>query len=162
MIVCLIVAASENGVIGKANQLPWHIPEDLKYFKMVTSGKTVIMGRKTFESIGRPLPNRRNIVITRQADFRPQGIEVVSSIAVALSAAEKSSAPNDEVFIVGGGEIYRESLGFVRRAYVTEVHQQIEGDAFFPLEQVKKEFKLVSRKDFSNPVPFSFMVYERS
>jgi dihydrofolate reductase len=162
MVVCLIVAASENGVIGKANQLPWHIPEDLRYFKTVTSGKTVIMGRKTFESIGRPLPNRRNIVITRQADFKPDGVEVVSSLAAALSSAEKTSAALDEVFIVGGGEIYRESLGAVRRAYVTEVHQTIDGDAFFPLDQLKKEFQLISRKDFSNPLPFSFMVYERS
>jgi dihydrofolate reductase len=162
MIVCLIVAVSENGVIGKSNQLPWHISEDLKYFKTVTSGKTVVMGRRTFESIGRPLPNRRNIVITRQSDFRHQGVEVFSSVAAALTSAETSSAPSDEVFIVGGGEIYRESLAAVQRAYVTEVHQRIEGDAFFPLEQLKREFKLISRKDFSNPVPFSFMVYERS
>ena len=162
MILCLIVAAAENGAIGKNNQLPWNIPEDLKYFKAVTSGKTVIMGRKTFESIGRPLPQRRNLVISRRADFKPAGVEVFASLADALAAGAQQAGVQEEVFVVGGGEIYRESLPQIKRAYVTEIHQAIEGDAFFPLDQVKKEFQLVSRKDFSNPVPFSFMVYERS
>ena len=161
MVLCLIVASTDGGVIGKSNQLPWHLPEDLKYFKEVTLGKTIIMGRKTFESVGRPLPKRRNYVITRQPEFKPEGVEVFSSLSEALSAAEKSSKSQDEVFIVGGGEIYRESLPLVKRAYVTEIHQAFEGDATFPLESVRKEFKVISRKDFSNPLPFSFMVYER-
>jgi len=155
------VASTDDGVIGKSNQLPWHIPEDLKYFKEVTLGKTIIMGRKTFESVGRPLPKRRNWVITRQSQFKPEGVEVFSSLAAAVKTAEESSAADDEVFIVGGGEIYRESLPWVKRAYVTEIHRSFEGDAYFPLESVRKEFKVISRKDFSNPLPFSFMVYER-
>lgn len=128
MIISIVVAIAENRAIGKNNQLLWHLPADLKHFKQITSGHTVIMGRKTYDSIGKPLPNRRNIVITRQKGLSLEGVEVVNSLteAIALCKAE------NEVFLIGGAEIYKTALPLTQKIYLTTVHQSFEADAFFP------------------------------
>ena len=134
MKLCLIVAVSRNGVIGRDNQLPWHLPEDLKFFKTVTMGKPILMGRKTFESIGRPLPGRTNIVITRDPDWHSPGVEVAGSLEAALQLGEKacSAVGEEEVMVIGGEQIYRLSLPLADRLYLTQVDAEIEGDAYFP------------------------------
>ena len=128
MRLSIIVAMSENRVIGRNNQLPWHLPADLKRFKQLTTSHTIVMGRKTFDSIGKPLPNRRNIVITRDRAFQALGVEVAHSLdeAVALTKHE------EEVFIAGGAEIFREAASGADRMYITLVHAQVDGDVFFP------------------------------
>lgn len=123
----MIVAHARNGVIGNAGTMPWHIPEDLKHFKTVTTGAAVIMGRKTFESIGRALPGRKNIVITRQAGYAAQGCIVVPNLASALTAAGK-----ERCFVIGGGEIYRQALPQADRLWVTEIEASPAGDTTFP------------------------------
>src|SRR6201996_4288282 len=127
MIVSIIVAIGENNAIGKGNQLLWHMPNDLKHFKDITSGRTIIMGRKTFDSVGKPLPKRRNIVVTRQ-DITIPGCEVVKSIdeGLALCAGE------DEVFIGGGAEIYKLAMAKTDRIYLTIIHKVFDADTFFP------------------------------
>ncbi|MDD2584775.1 MAG: dihydrofolate reductase [Bacteroidales bacterium] len=138
--ISIIVATSLNNAIGRNNQLLWHISEDLKYFKKITSGHTVIMGRKTWESIGRPLPNRRNIVISRSQNIFLEGAEVYSSLKDALKAANKSEGPcgsqkidSEEVFIIGGGQIYKQALPIADKLYLTIVNETIEdADTFFP------------------------------
>ena len=137
MKVALIVALAKNHTIGCNNQLPWHLPEDLAHFKSVTMGKPIIMGRKTFDSIGRPLPGRINIVITRQANYRPQGVYPVTGLREALKLAENVLAERgwpsvEEVMIIGGEQIYRQALPLADRLYLTRVDAEIEGDAFFP------------------------------
>lgn len=162
MILCAIAAMSKNRVIGKNQNLPWHIPEDLKYFKQVTSGKTIIMGRKTFESVGRPLPNRRNIVLTRQSDFQAEGVETFSDLSAALAQLKMELPSNEEVFIVGGAQIYREALPYTRRLYLTLIDKEFDGDTFFPELDLEEEFKLISRKDSSlDELKFSFVVADR-
>lgn len=128
MIVSLVAAMAENRVIGRAGSLPWHLPKDLQHFKRITLDHTVIMGRKTFEEIKRPLSNRRNVVISRNPAFRPAGVTVVPDLdeALALGATEQ------EVFVIGGGEIYRLALPRADRLYLTVVHAQVEGDTLFP------------------------------
>lgn len=128
MIVSIVVAIAENNAIGKNNQLLWHLPTDLKHFKQITSGHTIIMGRKTFDSIGKPLPNRRNIVITRSADMEIPGTEVVNSVDQALALC----ATEEEVFIVGGAEIYKIAMDKTDKIYLTRVHARYEADAYFP------------------------------
>ncbi|SMC58892.1 dihydrofolate reductase [Pedobacter nyackensis] len=128
MIVSAVVAIAENNAIGKDNQLLWHLPADLKHFKQITSGHTIIMGRKTYDSIGKPLPNRRNIVITRTAGLLIPGVEVTGNIEDALALC----ANEDEVFIIGGAEIYKTTLAVTDRIYLTRVHENYEADAFFP------------------------------
>jgi dihydrofolate reductase len=159
MTVSSVVAISENHVIGKDNKLLWYLPNDLKHFKDITSGHTVIMGRKTFDSVGKPLPRRRNIIITRQ-DISIEGCEVVKSIEAALDLCKDE----EEVFIVGGAEIYRQSMHLTDRIYLTIVHKEFEGDSFFP-EIDKKEWKEVSHEDFEadekNSIPYSFITLER-
>ena len=123
----MVVAIAKNNAIGKDNQLLWHLPKDLKHFKEITSGHTIIMGRKTYESVGKPLPNRRNIIITRQ-NITIEGCEVVNSIEDAL----KLCAGEDEVFIVGGAEIYKQAMALTDRIYLTIVHHEFEGDTYFP------------------------------
>src|SRR5579859_531301 len=118
MSLSLIVAVAENGVIGRDNALPWHIPEDLRYFKQVTSGKTVIMGRKTFQSIGRPLPNRVNIVVTRDPDFGAEGVTIAHSLDDALS-----KAGDGEAMVIGGSSLFLEALPRADRFYLTEIHR---------------------------------------
>ncbi|MEH6544068.1 MAG: dihydrofolate reductase [Porticoccaceae bacterium] len=132
--VSLIVAVSNNGVIGVKNQLPWHLPEDLKYFKAVTMGKPIVMGRKTFESIGRPLPGRSNIVVTSSQNWHSPGLEVCHSLEAALELARRLAAASgmDEVMVIGGEQIYRQSINLADRIYMTKVNVDMEGDAFFP------------------------------
>ncbi len=133
MTVALIVAAARNGVIGRNNELPWRLPEDLKYFKAVTLGKPVIMGRKTHESIGRPLPGRLNIVVSRQArESQSSDLHWVTGIETALELARRERPDADEIIIMGGEEIYRQSLPLADRVYLTRVDLEVEGDAHFP------------------------------
>ncbi|UTW44768.1 dihydrofolate reductase [bacterium SCSIO 12696] len=139
MNICLIVAMARNGTIGRNNQLPWHLSGDLRYFKAVTMGKPVIMGRKTWESIGRPLPGRTNIVVTRQAGWCPEGenmaaVKVANSLDAALELAQQVAAADgvSELMVMGGGEIYRQALPLADRLYITEVDADVEGDAHFP------------------------------
>lgn len=156
MSVALIAAVADNGCIGKKNQLPWYIPEDLKRFKQLTAGKVVLMGRKTWESLPekfRPLPNRVNVVITRQGNFSvPAGVEVFSDIP---SALEKHSSA--DVFIIGGAEIYKQTMAKADSLHITEVKQTIDGDAFFPAID-KTIWKEISRENFST---FSFVTYAK-
>jgi dihydrofolate reductase len=134
MKLSLIVAVSRNGVIGLDNQLPWHLPEDLKYFKSVTMGKPIVMGRKTYDSIGRPLPGRTNIVITRDPSWHADGVMVAQSLESALDMGSKASAEAgvEEVMVIGGEQIYRMTLPAADRLYLTQVDADVEGDAFFP------------------------------
>jgi dihydrofolate reductase len=162
----LIAAVAENGCIGINNKLPWYLPEDLKYFKAVTSGKPVIMGRSTYESLGRPLPNRTNIVITRNPDFHAaDGVKIVHSLDDALKIADSVAyiADNDEVVIIGGAQIYAEALPRVQRLYLTEVKKQVAGDAFFPAWN-KNDWAEIDRKQHHYEpalLDYSFVVYER-
>jgi dihydrofolate reductase len=126
----IIVAVAQNQVIGHNNQLIWHLPEDLKMFKRLTTGHPIIMGRKTFESIGKPLPNRTSIIITTNTDFSVEGCITVHSLAEAIAEAKKIE--HTEAFIIGGAEIYRLALPFADKIYLTEVHHCFEGDTFFP------------------------------
>ncbi|MGZ3754762.1 MAG: dihydrofolate reductase [Mucilaginibacter sp.] len=159
MIVTIVVAIAENNAIGKDNKLLWYLPNDLKHFKTITTGHTVIMGRKTYESVGKPLPNRRNIIITRQ-NITIDGCEVVNSIEAALALCSLEN----EVFIVGGAEIYRQAMPLTNRIYLTIVHQEFEADTFFPTI-VANEWKEVYREDHEpdnkNLIPYSFITFER-
>ncbi len=146
MIISLIVAASENNAIGKNNQLLWHLPNDLKFFKNTTWGMPVIMGRKTFESVNRPLPGRINIVITRQADWEAAGVTVARDLQDALKKAAETNCK--EAFVIGGGEIYKWALSITDIIYLTRVHVQMEGDTFFPLIN-EANWELESTQDFS-------------
>lgn len=128
----ILVAMAKNRVIGKSNQLPWHLPADLKHFKLLTMGQTIVMGRKTYESIGRPLPGRENIIITRQLGYEVPGATVVNSLQDALLICEESSAFNRESFIIGGEKLYRQTLDICQRMYVTEIQSDFDGDVFFP------------------------------
>ncbi len=161
----IIVAVAENGVVGRDNGLPWHLPEDLKYFKKMTLGKPVVMGRKTYESIGRPLPERRNIVVSRQSGYAPHGVEVVASLPAALALAVAGAAPVEEVMVIGGAQIYREALPLADRLYVTEVHASVEGDAHFPAVDWT-QWRECSRTRYEasekNPYCYSFAVYNRN
>jgi dihydrofolate reductase len=129
MLISLIVAMAKNRVIGRGNQMPWHLPADLRHFKSVTLGKPVIMGRKTFESIGRPLPGRRNVVISRNANWHADGVESVNSLDAALALVQDA----DEVMIIGGGQLYREALPLAQRLYLTHIELPVsDADTWFP------------------------------
>ncbi len=158
--ISLIVAASANNVIGAQGELPWKLSDDLKRFKQVTMGKPIVMGRKTWDSIGRPLPGRQNIVITRQAGFVAPGCDVVASKAAAIAAA--GDAP--ETMIIGGSQVYELFLPDAARVYLTRVHADIAGDAFFP-ELDGEEWRLVAEErhpaDERNEFDFSFRQYAR-
>jgi dihydrofolate reductase len=159
MIVTIVVAIAENNAIGKNNQLLWYLPADLKHFKNITTGHTVIMGRKTYESVGKPLPNRRNIIITRQ-DITIEGCEVVKSIEDALALC----ADEEEVFIIGGAEIYRQSMRLTNRIYLTVVHQKFDADSFFPeihYEEWMETEQEDHEPDEKNKLPYSFITLER-
>lgn len=167
MKLAIIVAAAKNGVIGRNNQLPWHLPQDLKYFKAVTLGKPVIMGRKTYESIGKPLPGRTNIVITRNKDWvAAEGVVVTNSFEQALIEAQKvqdsEASSLDEVMVIGGAEIYRSALQFADRIYLTRVDVEPEGDAFFEAPD-EAEWGLESKAagDKAASVPHEFLVFDR-
>ncbi len=128
MIISIVVAIAENNAIGKANKLLWHLPADLKHFKTITTGHPVIMGRKTYDSVGKPLPNRRNIVITRDTTLRLPGVEVVNTLDAAIVLCEGA----EEVFIVGGAEIYKMAMPLTDRIYLTIVRAVFDADTFFP------------------------------
>ncbi|WP_298418651.1 dihydrofolate reductase [uncultured Kordia sp.] len=158
----LIVAAAENHIIGKDNQLIWHLSDDLKRFKKLTSGHYIIMGRKTFESFPKPLPNRTHVVITRQKDYQvPEGVIIVNSIQDAIEIA---TANDNEPFVIGGGEIYKQALPYATKIELTRVHHEFEGDTFFPeidLTAWKEVANTFHKKDEKHEYEFSFITYER-
>ena len=163
MIISLVVAASENNAIGKNNQLLWHLPKDMKFFKNVTWAMPVVMGRKTFESMGsKPLSGRKNIVITRKPDWKAEDVSVVNSVDAAVALANELNYK--EVFIIGGGEIYMIAFERANKIYMTRVHKELEGDTYFPVIE-KNDWKLVNNTD--NPADekhayaFSFQLWER-
>lgn len=158
MIVSVIIAASENNVIGKDNKLPWHLPADLKYFKNLTMGHHVIMGRKTYESIGKILPGRTFIIVTRQKEYKVGGAFVVHSIREAIQTAEK--AGESEVFVIGGAEIIHESLPLVDKLYLTRIHADVDGDTYLSLPETVEwieENKTSYEKDEKHAYAFSFL-----
>ena len=161
MILSLIVAAAENNVIGKDNKLPWHLPDDLKRFRALTRGKAVIMGRKTFESIGHPLPDRLNIVVSRHLEVAPAGCSLASSLTAALELARGES---DEVFVIGGAELFGLALPLADRLYLTRVHGKIDGDVFLP-EIDFSEWREVADEehvqDDTHAYGFVFLDYQR-
>ena len=158
--ISLIAAMARNRIIGKDNDMPWHLPADLAHFKRVTMGKPVIMGRRTYESIGFPLPGRKNVVITRNADYAPEGIVVVDSIEAALSEVGDA----DEVMIIGGGQLYREMLPYADRLYLTQIQADIEGDTEFP-DYTVFEWKEIDREvyeaDDKNAYDLEFVTLEK-
>lgn len=160
MKVSMIVAASANDVIGAAGDLPWRLSEDLRRFKEITMGKPMIMGRATFESIGKALPGRRSIVLTRQKDYRPAGVDVVSTPEAALQRAGDA----EEVMIIGGGRIYELFLPMTDRIYLTRVHSNVDGDTFFP-SLSEDEWRIVSSEPLpptdERPYAISFQTLER-
>jgi dihydrofolate reductase len=160
--IVLVAAVAENGVIGRDNGMPWRLPGDLKHFKNTTLGKPVIMGRRTFESIGKPLPGRPNIVLTRDATFRADGVEVAGSIDRALSLAARH--PAEEIAVIGGGEIYAQALPHASRIYLTEVKASPDGTARFPALD-RDEWHEVSRdgphRGPNDTYAYSFVVLER-
>jgi dihydrofolate reductase len=165
MRVSLIAALSTNNVIGRDNDLPWgRLSTDLKRLKALTMGHHMIMGRKTYDSVGRPLPGRTNVVVTRRTDFAPDGVVVVHSLEDAIQVAEK--AGDDEAFIAGGAEIFEQSMHRADRMYLTRVHAELEGDTFFPEFDDVSEWHLVDAEHFEaddkNALPFSFLTYERA
>lgn len=161
MIISLVVAAATNNTIGIDGKLPWHLPNDMKHFKNVTWGMPVIMGRKTFESLGKPLPGRKNIVITRQPGWKKEGVVVVKSIEDALFVARETDAK--EVMVIGGGEIYKVLYEKAKRIYMTRVEAEPAGDTFFP--SIDQQWFLVSQKnheaDEKNAYNYSFQEWER-
>src|SRR5579872_3778138 len=160
MIISLIVAVGLKNEIGKSGKMPWHLPADLRHFKTLTLGKPVIMGRKTLEAIGRPLPERRNIVVTRDPAFNTAGCEVAHSLDEALGRVADAA----EVMVIGGGEIYRAAWPKTQRIYLTRVRGDFEADTFFPAVE-PEEWREVAREehfeDEKNPYDYSFLTYER-
>jgi len=157
----MIVAHADNRIIGKDNDMPWHLPADLAYFKKTTLGKPVIMGRKTYESIGRPLPGRLNIVISRDASYSAQGITTVTSVEQALEAAGNV----EEIMVIGGGAIYAHCLPAANRLYITHINASIDGDTQFPeydLNVWKKVSSDTRQPDEKNSYELDFAVYEKA
>lgn len=159
--ISLMWAMDNNRVIGYNNQLPWHLPEDLKFFKRTTMGHPIAMGRKTWDSIGRPLPGRENIVITRNPEFTCEGCTVLNTIDDLL---EYSLQKDEEIFVIGGAEIFKLILPDADKLYLTRIYDEFEGDTFFP-ELNMEEWSLLSKekgiKDEKNPYDYEFMIYER-
>lgn len=158
----MIVAHADNRIIGKDNDMPWHLPADLAYFKKTTVGKPIIMGRKTYESIGRPLPGRQNIVISRDENYQADGIDSVTSVEQAITLAGNV----DEVMVIGGGAIYAHCLPFANRLYITHIKAEVEGDTQFPEYDVVKDWQLTQSEQLSanekNVFDLDFCIYERS
>ena len=156
--ISLMVAHDPNRVIGKDNQLPWHIPEDLAYFKKHTVGKGIVMGRNTYESIGRPLPKRRNIVVTRNPEYQAEGIDVVHNLEEAVRLAEEQ---HEEVMVIGGEQIFRTILPKADRLYITLIKQEFDGDTFFP--EYGSEWAVISESEehVSSNIRFVYLVLER-
>lgn len=157
----LIVAHADNRIIGKDNDMPWHLPADLAYFKKMTLGKPIVMGRKTYESIGRPLPGRKNIVISRNADYQVDGVIVVPSVEEAIAAAGDVS----EVMVIGGGAIYEHCLPAASRLYITHIKASIDGDTLFPEYDKVNEWEKVTSEwrdaDDKNQYDLDFCIYEK-
>lgn len=165
MKISMIAAVAENGVIGKDNDLVWHLPDDMKYFVDKTRGRHVIMGRKNYQSIPekfRPLPNRPNIVLTRQSNFEAKGCIVLNTLEDALKLAEEAN--ETEAFIIGGAQIYKMGLSLADKMYITEVHEDFDGDTFFP-DFDKSIWNEINREhhvqDDKHPHSFDFVIYER-
>lgn len=156
--LALIAALDRDRLIGRDNALPWRLPEDLRHFKATTLGKPVIMGRKTWESLGRPLPGRRNVVVSRNADYALQGAELVGSLEAALSL----TAEAEEVFVIGGAELYRQALPLAQRLYLTEIDASHTGDAWFPAFAAD-EWQETAREEHANAdgLAYAFVRYER-
>jgi dihydrofolate reductase len=160
--ISIIAAIGKNNELGKKNALLWSLPADMKHFKNITTLHTVIMGRKTFESIGKPLPNRRNIVITRDANYKKEGVEIAHSLAGALDLIKDK---NEEIFIIGGAELYKETIKIADKLYITHIEaEDKDADAFFPeiipivfLETSREEHK----KDAENSYDYTFSIYEK-
>lgn len=161
MTLSIITAVSQNNIIGGQNTLLWNLPADMKHFKDMTTGHTIVMGRKTFESIGRPLPNRRNIVVTKNVDYKAEGAEIYHSIDKAL---ENLKNLDEEIFIIGGGEIYRQTFNIADKLYVTKIDQDFEGDTSFP-DIDESMWKKISEEnhepDEKNNLSFSFIAYNK-
>ena len=165
MKLSLIVAVSRNGVIGLNNQLPWYLPEDLKYFKSVTMGKPIVMGRKTYDSIGRSLPGRTNIVITRDASWSAPGVEVAQTLeaALELGATACDAAGAEEIMVIGGEQIYRMTLDAADRLYLTQVDADVEGDAFFPkIDPEAWNQASVQVPEKTDTHPYRFLILDRA
>ncbi len=166
MKLSLVWAMAQNRVIGRNNKLPWYLPEDLKYFKRITLGKPVIMGRKTYDSIGKPLPGRISIVVTRNPHWSAEGVKTVDSLAAARKLCEhiEEIDGTNEAMVIGGAEIYAQAMPLADRLYLTEVHANVEGDAVFP-EFDRGDWVEVSREDFEasgpNPYNYSFLVLDK-
>jgi dihydrofolate reductase len=160
--ISFIVAMDDNNLIGKDNALPWHLPADLAYFKKVTTNHTIVMGRKTYESIGRPLPNRKNVVLTHSTSFQEEGVTVIHSLDELKEMANRS---NEELFIIGGARLYEQLLPVADRLYVTHIRATFDGDTHFPAFS-KEEWKIIDseehKKDEKNAYDYEFVVYERS
>ncbi|WP_047152108.1 dihydrofolate reductase [Aneurinibacillus tyrosinisolvens] len=157
--ISIVVAMDQNRVIGKDNRLPWHLPADLAYFKAVTIGHVIVMGRKTYEAIGKPLPGRENVVLTRDQAYEAEGCIIVHSVGEALSAFD-----GKQIDVIGGAQIIAQFLPYTDTIYLTLIEESFEGDTFFP-EISEEEWKLVSRKagikDEKNPYTYYFLVYKR-
>lgn len=160
MILSIIVAMARNRVIGKGNQLPWHLPEDLKRFKKITMGHPIVMGRKTYESIGWPLPGRDNIVLTRNRGFCAEGVTAIHDLSDILDRY-----PNSEIFIIGGASLYLLALPQTVKLYLTLIDQDFDGDTYFPEVDFEKEFRIVEESEpmtsEKNGLPFRFVTAER-
>lgn len=156
--ITIIAAAAENNALGKDNQLVWHLPNDFKRFKQLTSGHYIIMGRKTFESFPKPLPNRTHVIVSRQKNYQPEGCFVVGSMEEAISICPK----DEEIFIIGGGEIYQQSLVFSDKIELTRVHETVEADTFFPTinpEEWELRFEEFHKKDDKHNFDFTFQTF---
>ena len=158
--ISILVAMASNRIIGANNTLPWHLPADLKHFKALTMGHHIVMGRKTYESIGKPLPGRTSVVVTRNADYAPPGVVVANSLEGAISACENDA----EIFVIGGAEIFSQALEFADTLYMTEIKRDVAGDVSFP-EFDKKEWQEISRElhhqETPEPLEYHFVEYRR-
>lgn len=166
MPVSMIVAATRNHVIGRDNQMPWHLPDDLRYFKQRTLGKPIIMGRKTWQSLGRPLPGRLNIVVTRQQDADFAGAEVFSDLEAALQRGREWAAQQgvDEVMLIGGGQLYKQALPLAQRVYLTRIELELEGDTFFPVldSQEWRQTDAQTHSAVNGQPGYTFEVWQRT
>ncbi|MEH7224390.1 dihydrofolate reductase [Bacillus sp. JJ1566] len=160
--ISLLVAMDKNQLIGRDNDLPWRLPADLAYFKRVTMGHPIIMGRKTYDSIGRPLPGRENIIVTRDTSYTAEGCKVIHSIDEIVKMNEEI---DQELFVIGGAEIFKAILPYSDRLYITEIEEEFEGDTYFPAFD-KSLWKIISEekgiRDEKNPYDYTFLVYEKN
>ncbi|PWA13263.1 dihydrofolate reductase [Pueribacillus theae] len=158
--ISFLVAMDKNRLIGKDNDLPWRLPADLAFFKKKTTGNTIIMGRKTYASIGRPLPNRRNVILTRDKNFNAEGCIIVHTVEDAIASIQ----PNEEGFVIGGAEIFPQFLPYADKMYITFINEEFDGDTYFPEIDMEK-WQLVSRekgiKNDKNPYDYEFLCYKK-